>query len=120
MNEPKNLAEQETNVKIAKLIEESAAKYHAMLFMTTNYPMKLDKIFTDVEKMPLFMPLDSPDKENALEVFKYYVTSKDIDFNKAIDAFEKQCQVQQARYSNGQIKNIVELTKIQNNGRIST
>ena len=120
MNEPKNLAEQETNAKIAKLIEESAAKYHAMLFMTTNYPMKLDKIFTDAEKMPLFMPLDPPDKENALEVFKYYATSKDIDFNKVIDAFEKQCQVQQARYSNGQIKNIVELTKIQNNGRIST
>ena len=66
------------------------------------------------------MPLDPPDKDNALEVFKYYVTSKDVDFNKVIDAFEKQCQVQQARYSNGQIKNIVELTKMQNNGRINT
>lgn len=28
--------------------------------------------------------------------------------------------IQQARYSNGQIKNIVELTKMQNNGRINT
>ena len=120
MNEPKNLAEQETNAKIAKLIEESASKYHTMLFMTTNYPMKLDKIFTDAEKMPLLMSLDPPDKENALEVFKYYAASKEVDFNKVIDAFEKQCQVQQARYSNGQIKNIVELTKIQNNGRINT
>ncbi len=44
----------------------------------------------------------------------------EVDFNKVIDAFEKQCQVQQARYSNGQIKNIVELTKMQNNGRINT
>ena len=50
MNEPKNATEQETNAKIAKLIEESASKYHTMLFMTTNYPMKLDKIFTDTEK----------------------------------------------------------------------
>lgn len=88
--------------------------------MTTNYPMKLDKIFTDAEKMPLLMSLDPPDKENALEVFKYYAASKEVDFNKVIDAFEKQCQVQQARYSNGQIKNIVELTKMQNNGRINT
>ena len=120
MNEPKNATEQETNAKIAKLIEESASKYHTMLFMTTNYPMKLDKIFTDAEKMPLLMSLDPPDKENALEVFKYYAASKEVDFNKVIDAFEKQCQVQQARYSNGQIKNIVELTKMQNNGRINT
>lgn len=45
--------------------------------------------------MPLLMPLDPPDKDNALEVFKYYVTSKDVDFNKVIDAFEKQCQIQQ-------------------------
>ena len=66
------------------------------------------------------MPLDPPDKDNALEVFKYYVTSKDVDFNKVIDAFEKQCQIQQARYSNGQIKNIVELTKMQNSGKITT
>lgn len=70
--------------------------------------------------MPLLMPLDPPDKDNALEVFKYYVTSKDVDFNKVIDAFEKQCQIQQARYSNGQIKNIVELTKMQNSGKITT
>ena len=33
---------------------------------------------------------------------------------------EKQCQIQQAKYSNGQIKNIVELTKIKNGGKIST
>ena len=79
-----------------------------------------DKIFTDEEKIPLFMSLDPPGKKNALEVFKYYTAGNDIDFNKVIDVFEKQCQIQQAKYSNGQIKNIVELTKIKNGGKIST
>ena len=120
MNEPKNQAEAEINAKTAQLIQESANKYHTMLFLTTNYPMRLDKIFTDEEKIPLFMPLDPPGKENALEVFKYYTAGNDIDFNKVIDVFEKQCQIQQAKYSNGQIKNIVELTKIKNGGEIST
>ena len=120
MNKPKNQAEEETNAKIAQLIQESASKYHTMLFLTTNYPMKLDKIFTDEEKIPLFMPLDPPGKENALEVFKHYAAGNDIDFNKVINAFERQCQTWQARYSNGQIKNIVELTKMKNDGKIST
>lgn len=120
MNEPKNQTEEEINARIGQLIQESASKYHTMLFLTTNYPMRLDKIFTDEEKMPLFMPLNPPGKENALEVFKYYAAGSDIDFNKVIDTFERQCQAQQARYSNGQIKNIVELTKMKNDGKINT
>ena len=75
---------------------------------------KLDKIYIDEEKISLFMPLDPPNKENALEVFKYYIGNNNVDFNRIIDTFEKQCQIQQARYSNGQIKNIVELTKMNN------
>ena len=120
MNEAKNTSEEDINTQIAQLIQEAAEKYHAMLFMTTNYPEKLDKIFTDEDKIPLFMPLDPPSKENALAVFKYYVGNSDVDFDKIINAFEKQCNAQKSRYSNGQIKNIVELAKMKNDDKLTT
>ena len=120
MNKAKDSSEEEINNKIAQLIQNSANEYHAMLFMTTNYPAKLDKIYANYDLIPLFMPLDPPNKENALEVFKYYAPDKNIDFEKVINEFEKKCKNLNSRYSNGQIKQIIELTKTYNNGKIST
>ena len=119
MTPAKNREEQEYNEKIAKLIENAANEYHAILFFTTNYPDKIDKMFLDHEKMPIIIPLDPPDNKNALEVFKYYIENDDFDYEKIMSLFNEMCKKYNSKYSNGQIKNMVEMAKSLNDGTIN-
>ena len=119
MTSAKNKEEQEYNEKIAKLIENAASEYHAILFFTTNYPDKIDKMFLDSEKMPIIIPLNPPDNKNALSVFKYYIENDDFDYEKIMSIFNEMCKKYDSKYSNGQIKNMVGMAKLLNNGIIN-
>lgn len=119
MTPAKTPEEQEYNEKIAKLIENAAREYHAILFFTTNYADKIDKMFLDYEKMPIIIPLDPPDKKNALEVFKYCIENDNLNYDRIMFLFNEMCEKYNSKYSNGQIKNMVELAKSLNNGIIN-
>ena len=120
MTPAKSQEEQEYNNKIAQLINDAANKCHAILFFTTNYPDKLDKMFIDSEKIPIAIPLDPPDDKNALAVFQYYANDNNIDYAKIMAEFKKACARYNAKYSNGQIKNMIDVAKKVNNGIINT
>ncbi|GBF23149.1 ATPase AAA [Candidatus Gastranaerophilus sp. (ex Termes propinquus)] len=119
MTPPKNEAERELSAKIAELMDESAEKYHATLFLTTNYPLKMDKNLVDYNKIALTMPLNPPSNKNMAEVLKHYTEKPDLDYEKIMAEFDTKMAETESRYSNGQIKDIVELTKQQNNGIIT-
>jgi len=119
MTPAKNEKEKETNKQIAQLIKNAASKYHATLFLTTNYPMKIDKIYMNGDCISLTMPIDTPDYENAKAVFKYYINDDLIDYKKIMIKFNKMCDKYNSRYSNGQIKSMVDMAKNNNGGIIS-
>ncbi len=108
----KDLGKVLEDTKIAKLknfLQKCSDEYKCTVFMTTNHPLKLSSELLADQRMPVKVFLGPPEKENAAEVFKFYLkgdTEQVIDHSKLADEVMKARETNEA-YSVGRIKTIV-------------
>ena len=90
-------------------MQSCADKYNATLFLTTNNPEDIDEILLAPKRVPISVSIDPPNKENAIEILKYYLGDKTSNFinydNIVNELFANQGSM---AYSNSKIKSIVE------------
>lgn len=93
-----------------KSISDNVSKdYHCTFFFTTNYPEKIDTILMRDGRFDLKVALPLADKNNALEVLKYYgepFADDTVNFESLADLIVS--QIPEAGYSNARIEKIVK------------
>lgn len=94
--------------KLKNILQKCAEDSKCTIFMTTNYPLRIDSELLAPHRIPTQIYLGPPDLEDSAEIFKHYLkgTKQPIDCNKLAE------EVMQARetnhaYSAGMIAQIV-------------
>lgn len=100
---------QQTVAMLKAIMTSCSDKYNATMFLTTNNPQDIDSILLADSRCPIRVYLDPPNKQNAENVFKYYLAGKtenNINYNNVVaDLLNNQ---KDGAYSNSKIKTIVE------------
>lgn len=100
---------QQTVAMLKAIMTSCSDKYNATMFLTTNNPQDIDSILLADSRCPIRVYLDPPNRQNAENVFKYYLAGKtknNINYNNVVtDLFNNQ---KDSAYSNSKIKTIVE------------
>lgn len=106
----KDCVENKHLIPVLKSVMQSCAdKYNATLFLTTNNPEDIDEILLAPKRVPISVSIDPPNKENAIEILKYYLgdkTSNFINYDNIVN--ELFANHGSMAYSNSKIKSIVE------------
>ena len=112
--ENKGIDFEDTSVgQLADALRDSASKYKATIFMTTNHPRKIDSELLSSQLIPYQIFLGPPNPYDAAQIFKYHVndfTNQDIDYNKLGNEVAKAILNDEA-YSAQGIVNIVDYAK---------
>ena len=99
--------------QLAELLSNCSSKYKATIFMTTNYPKKIESELLDKNLVPFQIFLGPPNPQDAAEIFKYHTqgfTEQDIDYNQLGNKVS-QAIINDEAYSAQGIVNVVEYAK---------
>ena len=100
---------QENAQQFEDFIKTCSKKYHCTVFAATNDPLDLNLNMKDPEVFPVKMSIDPPDKENTIELFKYYIEDyphEEIDYEELEKNVRVREQETKSKFSNALIENI--------------
>lgn len=95
--------------RMKDFLQKCSDEFKCTVVMTSNNPLNIDSILIATHRVPLKIFLGPPEKEDAAEIFKFYLkeaTDQAIDHNKLADEVLKAKSSGQA-FSPVRIKNIV-------------
>ena len=92
-------------------IKNCSTKYHCTVFAATNNPLNLNLNFEDKNVFPVKMSIDPPNKENAIEVFKYHIAKYphgEINYEELEKNLRERENKTDKKFNNGRIKQICD------------
>ena len=92
-----------------EFLKTCSKDYHCTIFGATNDPLELGVDMGDKDIFPIKMSIDPADDKTKNELFKYYLNGypkEKLDYEKFTEALKKQEELQQGKFTNGQIKEI--------------